>query len=141
MELEDQKIIYAAASMPNIPMTDDKAIKAIKQELLKRQEELKDVPVSDQPTRARLEGEISKLSHYLSQAVGRRGKPRMTGGAVERSRSSVKHAIDRAISTIADKGILLWATTFKSRFGPERSLVYMPVEVQLGTSDIPFVIL
>jgi len=128
MELEDQKIIYAAASMPNIPMTDDKAIKAIKQELLKRQEELKDVPVSDQPTRARLEGEISKLSHYLSQAVGRRGKPRMTGGAVERSRSSVKHAIDRAISTIATRHSALGNHLQKSiRTGT--ILVYMPVEV------------
>jgi len=95
------------AAMPSIPLADAKTIRSVRDELAKREGELKDCSGSDETATARLQYEISRLQNYLAEVGGHRGRPRAKGGAAERARSGVTHDIDRAITRIAEQHGLL----------------------------------
>ena len=126
-EVSEQRVVMASAAMPGIPMTDAKAIRAVKGELAKRKEELKDCPADDARS-AQLQREISQLQNYLAQGKGQHGRPRATGGITSRARSRVKHAIDRAITRIAEQHLPL-ANHLQNSIRTGNSPVYMPTEV------------
>jgi hypothetical protein len=127
-EASEERVVMAGAAMPGIPMTDAKAIKAVKAELAKRKGELKDCPADDDARSAQLQSEISQLQNYLAQVKGQHGRPRATGGVASRARSRVKHAIDRAITRIAEQHLPL-ANHLQGSIRTGNSPVYMPTEV------------
>lgn len=128
MATAEERVVGAVAAMPGIPLTDAKAIKTVKAELAKRKAELKDSSAGDESTRAKLQREISQLQNYLAQVKGRNGRPRTTGGIASRARSRVKHAIDRAITRIAEQHLPL-ANHLQSSIRTGTSLIYIPIEV------------
>jgi hypothetical protein len=126
-EASEERVVLAGAALPGIPMTDAKAIKAVKAELSKRKGELKDCPADDARS-TQLQREISQLQNYLVQVKGQHGRPRTTGGITSRARSRVKHAIDRAITRIAEQHLPL-ANHLQDSIRTGNSPVYMPAEV------------
>jgi hypothetical protein len=125
---DDERITKATAVMPGIPKADPKAIKAVKNALADRQSELTGASEDSSPSRTQLEDEISKLQQYLSQVEGHRGQARVAGGVAQRSRSRVKHAIDRAIGKIAGQHPSL-GRHLEASIQTGTTLIYMPVEV------------
>jgi hypothetical protein len=128
VELEASRIGGMSVAFPGIPMTDVAVIKTVKAELSKRKCELLRTPDSDSAARTRLQDEISKLEAYIAQTQGRRGNTRITGGAAQRSRSRVAHAIHRAISKIAKEHLSL-ANHLQGSIRTGTAPVYMPAEV------------
>jgi hypothetical protein len=126
-ETPEERVVMAGAAIPGIPMTDAKAIKAVKAELATRKGELKDCAADDARS-ALLQREISQLQNYLAQVKGQHGRPRATGGITSRARSRVKHAIDRAITRIAEQHLPL-ANHLQDSIRTGNSPVYMPTEV------------
>src|SRR5206468_3114925 len=127
-ETAEERVVGAGAAMPGIPLTDAKAMKTVKDELVKRQGELKDTSAGDETTRAKLQREISQLQNYLAQVKGHHGRPRTTGGIASRARSRVKHAIDRAITGIAEQHLTL-ANHLQDSIRTGNSLVHTPTDV------------
>jgi hypothetical protein len=127
-ETAEERVVMAGAAMPGIPLTDAKAIKAVKAELARRKGELKDCSAGDETTRVQLQREVSQLQNYLAEVKGHHGRPRTTGGIASRARSRVKHAIDRAITRIAEQHLPL-ANHLQDSIRTGSSLVYMPSEV------------
>lgn len=97
VDIAEERIVRAGAAMPGIPLTDAKAIKAVKAELAKKQLELKDSQADDETTRA-TQREISQLQDYLAQVKGHHGRPRTTGGTASRAR--MLHFIDGVAVTL-----------------------------------------
>jgi hypothetical protein len=64
----------------------------------------------------------------LAQGKGQHGRLRATGGITSRARSRVKHAIDRAITRIAEQHLPL-ANHLQNSIRTGNSPVYMPTEV------------
>jgi non-specific serine/threonine protein kinase len=127
-EVENETIVEVSASMSGMPMADAEAIRQVKAALVTRQDELADTSEDDGPARTQLQDEISKLEHYLSSAEGHRGQIRKTGGVSQRSRSRVKHAIDRAIDKIKVQHPSL-GKHLKDSIRTGTSIVYMPTDV------------
>jgi hypothetical protein len=125
--IEEARVVSATAAMQGIPLTDAKAIKAVRTELARKKGELKDSPADDE-TRTKLQREIAQLQEYLAQVKGRHGRSRTTGGIAARSRSRVKHAIDRAIARVAEQHLPL-ANHLQGSIRTGNCLVYMPTEV------------
>ena len=100
-EAEQGEIARATLSIAGLPMADAKAIKTVKAELAKTQDELVHTSDEDSPGRTELQRKISQLQQYLSEVEGHRGRARLVKGIAQRSQSSVKHAIDRALGHIA----------------------------------------
>lgn len=125
--IAEARVVSATAAMQGIPLTDAKAIKAVRTEMARMKGELKDSPADDE-TRTKLQLEIAQLQDYLAQVKGRRGRSRTTGGIAARSRSRVKHAIDRAITRIAEQHLPL-ANHLQDSIRTGNSPVYMPTEV------------
>jgi hypothetical protein len=127
-ETAEERVVAAGAAMPDIPLTDAKAIKTVKAELARRKAELKDSSAGDKALRAKLEGEISQLQNYLAAVKGHRGRPRIIGGLASRARSRVKHNIDRAIARIAEQHLPL-ANHLQDSIRTGTSVIYLPTEV------------
>ena len=127
IDVAEERVVRAGAAIPGIPLTDAKAIKAVKAALAKKKLELKESPADDETTRA-TQREISQLQDYLAQVKGHHGRPRTTGGTTSRARSRVKHAIDRAITSIAKQHLPL-ANHLQDSIRTGNSLVYTPIEV------------
>jgi hypothetical protein len=87
----------ATGAMRGIEMSDPKTIKACKNELARKREELAHAPSSQ---KGALQNEISKIEHYLKEVSGLHGQPRKEKGIDGRARGSVSGAIGRAIREI-----------------------------------------
>jgi hypothetical protein len=124
-EAVEQRVVPADAAMPGMPMSDPKTIRAVKAELEKRRAEFRKGLTEDNP---KLQDQIKKLERYLAQVAGRDGLPRVAGGLASRARSSVKHAVDRAITKIAKQHPAL-ADHLRRSIHTGTSLIYSPAEV------------
>ena len=125
--MAEARVVGATAAMQGIPLTDAQAIRTIRTDLARKKAELKECPANDE-TRTELERKIAQLQKHLTQVEGRRGRSRTTGGIAARSRSSVKHAINRAIAKIGKQHLPL-ANHLQDSIRTGDTLAYAPREV------------
>ena len=86
---------------PGLPVLDDEARSAYRRRLSELREELAEADAfNDRGRSERARGEIDAITAQLAAAVGLGGRGRVTGGAAERARSTVTHAISAALRNI-----------------------------------------
>ncbi len=86
---------------PGLPVLDDEARSAYRRRVRELREELAEADAfNDRGRSERARGEIDAITAQLSAAVGLGGRGRVTGGAAERARSTVTHAINAALRNI-----------------------------------------
>ena len=84
-----------------LPVLDDEARGAYRRRLRELREELAEADAfNDRGRSERARGEIDAITAQLAAAVGLGGRGRVTGGAAERARSTVTHAINAALRNI-----------------------------------------
>ena len=84
-----------------LPVLDAEARSAYRRRLSELREELAEADAFNDIGRAeRARGEIDAITAQLAAAVGLGGRGRVTGGAAERARSTVTHAINAALRSI-----------------------------------------
>ena len=84
-----------------LPVLDAEARSAYRRRLSELREELAEADAFNDIGRAeRARGEIDAITAQLAAAVGLGGRGRVTGGAAERARSTVTHAINAALRKI-----------------------------------------
>ena len=84
-----------------LPVLDAEARSAYRRRLSELREELAEADAFNDIGRAeRARGEIDAITAQLAAAVGLGGRGRVTGGAAERARSTVTHAINAALRRI-----------------------------------------
>jgi tetratricopeptide (TPR) repeat protein len=84
-----------------LPVLDAEARSAYRRRLNELREELAEADAFNDIGRAeRARGEIDAITGQLAAAVGLGGRGRVTGGAAERARSTVTHAINAALRKI-----------------------------------------
>jgi len=116
------------AQVSGLPITDPKAIRAVRADLAEKKEALACLQRADWPRRGVLEEEIRKLKGYLAQVETRQGQPRKVAGTAERSRTAVTNAINRAIEQIAKQHPDL-GRHLKDSIKMGTVLIYVPVEL------------
>ncbi len=89
------------AAIPGIPLADDKAIKAVREDLIEKKIQQLNLEKSDWVRKGELQDQIAQLEKYLGEVQTNEGKPRITAGTAQRSRTSVTNAINRAIDNIS----------------------------------------
>ena len=84
-----------------LPVLDPEARSAYRRRLGELREELTEADAFNDSGRSeRARGEIDAITAQLAAAVGLGGRGRVTGGAAERARSTVTHAINAALRNI-----------------------------------------
>ncbi len=101
MEAGEQRTGRNPGPSVGLPVLDAEARSAYRRRLGELREELAEAETFNDIGRAeQARGEIDALTAQLATAVGLGGRGRVTGGAAERARSTVTHAINAALRSI-----------------------------------------
>jgi len=97
VSVESSKLV----ALPGIPLADETAIKAVREELAAKSAEVAGLRKTDWARKGLLQEEISKLEKYLGEVETHQGQARKVAGTAQRSRTSVTNAINRAVDHIS----------------------------------------
>jgi hypothetical protein len=93
----------SCAQPTGIPLTDRRALKCVRVEIDATESELRQLATNDWTRRGELEEKLTKLTNYIREGEGLRGRIRKVADGAERARKSVSQAIYRAFDRVSDQ--------------------------------------
>ncbi|MEO7649487.1 MAG: hypothetical protein ABIZ80_03400 [Bryobacteraceae bacterium] len=128
VQVDPAQDIKKGAAMPGLEVSDYQAIRAVRKDLKLRKRELAECGIGKEKRKAELQSGIQRSEAYLKEAQAPGGRIRRTGGMVDRLRSRVRKAYERALSEIGKNHVPL-ANHLHASIRTGSSLIYVPVEM------------